>query len=103
MTLGVPRSFLLVCLTIAGLGLGGCIREKSEPTPTATVDDTFSVVTEVPEQEDGSVNQQTYVVEEGDTLSAIAELFGVSESALIGANNLDNPDDIYVGQELVIP
>jgi LysM repeat protein len=101
--LPIPRSLLLICVAVAGLCLGGCIREKSLPTPTPTVDDTFSVVTEVPKETDGTETKRTYVVEEGDTLSAIADMFGVSESALIAANDLDNPDDIYVGQELTIP
>jgi LysM repeat protein len=44
-----------------------------------------------------------YVVQPGDTLSAIAARFGVSVQALITANNLANPNLIYVGQRLTIP
>ena len=63
-----------------------------------TVDDsdtTTDVV--VPE---GSV---TYVVAEGDTLWDIADTHGTSVDAIILANGLDNPSDIQIDQELVIP
>jgi LysM repeat protein len=43
------------------------------------------------------------VVEPGDTLSAIAEKFGVTTQQLIDANRLSNPDLLNVGQELTIP
>jgi LysM repeat protein len=44
-----------------------------------------------------------YTVQEGDTLSGIAEMFGVSWDAIIQANNLQSQDAIFVGQELLIP
>jgi LysM repeat protein len=44
-----------------------------------------------------------YVVEEGDTLSSIAARFGVTEDALIQLNGLADPDDIEVGQILLVP
>ncbi|MEE8392245.1 MAG: LysM peptidoglycan-binding domain-containing protein [Anaerolineae bacterium] len=46
---------------------------------------------------------QTYTVQRGDTLSAIALRFGVSTWALAQANNIRNPAIIYVGQVLHIP
>lgn len=39
----------------------------------------------------------------GDTLLGIAWHFGVSQAALMRANNLSNPDFVYVGQRLLIP
>ena len=44
-----------------------------------------------------------YEIVEGDTISKIATLFQISKSALIAANELDNPDIVSIGQELVIP
>ena len=44
-----------------------------------------------------------YTVERGDTLSEIAARSGVSVSALAEANDLTNPNLIYVGQRLTIP
>jgi LysM repeat protein len=44
-----------------------------------------------------------YQVTSGDTLSAIAQRFGTSVSALVDANDIADPNLIYVGQSLVIP
>jgi LysM repeat protein len=42
-------------------------------------------------------------VQEGDTLAAIAQRFGTSASALQVANGIEDPDEILIGQVLVIP
>jgi LysM repeat protein len=47
--------------------------------------------------------QQTYVVQQGDTLAAIAQRFGTTVAAIQAANGIANPDEILVGQVLVIP
>jgi LysM repeat protein len=46
---------------------------------------------------------QTYTVVAGDTLSRIAARFGTTVTALVQANNIVNPNLIYVGQVLTIP
>ena len=46
---------------------------------------------------------KVHVVRRGDTLAKIALRYGVSVTALSRANNLGNPNLIYVGQRLVIP
>ncbi len=45
----------------------------------------------------------TVTVEEGDTLSQLADQFSSSVQAIMEANNLTNPDMINVGQELIMP
>jgi LysM repeat protein len=45
----------------------------------------------------------TYVIEPGDTLSVIAEQFGVTVEALSEANGITDVNSIRPGQELVIP
>lgn len=47
-------------------------------------------------------NISIYVVREGDSLSEIAEMFGVSANTIIWANNIARGDLISVGQTLVI-
>jgi murein DD-endopeptidase MepM/ murein hydrolase activator NlpD len=42
-------------------------------------------------------------VDSGDTLSEIARTYGISRSELVSANDLSNPNLIFVGQELNIP
>lgn len=45
----------------------------------------------------------TYVVQPGDTLSKIARQFNTTVQAIAQANNIANPNLIFVGQVLVIP
>jgi len=47
--------------------------------------------------------QNSYVVQSNDNLTTIAARFGISVESIVKANNLQNADAIYVGQELVIP
>ncbi len=49
------------------------------------------------------LNQATYTVQEGDSLLAIAQQFGVTVEALMAANNITNADLLRVGDELIIP
>lgn len=44
-----------------------------------------------------------YLVLPGDTLATIAEEFLSTEDAIIDANELDNPNEIFVGQLLKVP
>ena len=46
---------------------------------------------------------QVYVVQSGDTLDSIARRFGTTANALMSANDLTNPNLIYVGQRLNVP
>ncbi len=46
---------------------------------------------------------RTHVVASGDTLSAIAQAWKVSPQNIIQANNLRNPNDLRIGQKLIIP
>jgi LysM repeat protein len=44
-----------------------------------------------------------YTVKSGDTLSKIAATYGVTAQALAAANNISNPNNIFLGQVLTIP
>ena len=44
-----------------------------------------------------------HVVQPGETLLSIALLYGVTTEEIQAANELDNPDSIFIGQELIIP
>jgi LysM repeat protein len=47
--------------------------------------------------------EDTYTVQSGDTLFAIASQFGTTVSAFVEANNLADPNVIFAGQVLVVP
>ena len=51
---------------------------------------------------DGS-GETVHIVQWGETLSMIAEQYGVTVESVMAANGLDDPDYVYVGQKLVIP
>jgi len=68
------------------------------PTLTPTVTDTPE-----PSQTPTPSGPITYIIEPGDTLSSIAEKFGVDILLLISINNLTDPSAINAGQELIIP
>jgi LysM repeat protein len=46
---------------------------------------------------------RTYTVQQGDTLAAIAQRFGTTTQALQQANGIEDPNQIVIGQVLVIP
>ncbi len=51
----------------------------------------------------GAQKMFEHVVAAGDTLSAIATAYHTSTTAIIGANDLKNPQNLKVGQKLLIP
>ncbi len=44
-----------------------------------------------------------YVIESGDTIWDIASRFGTTVEAIVEANDMENPAELQVGQEIVIP
>ncbi|NDJ60521.1 MAG: LysM peptidoglycan-binding domain-containing protein [Chloroflexi bacterium] len=67
------------------------------PASDAVVDQPFAPALDV------TATPRTYTVREGDTLSGIAAAQGVRMDNLIQINDLANPDQLFVGQVLVLP
>lgn len=71
--------------------------EQPSEHPTITVPDVQQPPTEP------VTAPLTYTIQSGDTLSAIGRKFGVTVSALVAENNIENPSLIRPGQILKIP
>ncbi len=79
---------------------------RVEPAATPTADVVASVASAVPTITPTKVpspTPNTYTVRVGDTLSDIAELFGITVEELMAANRLTDPDSLSAGQVLKIP
>ena len=93
----------VISLAVAACGGGG---NDSPATPTlAPALPTQPPLLESPtpaptEQVNGA---QEYTVQDGDTLSGIADQFGVTTDAIIAANEITDPDLIQPGDTLTIP
>lgn len=85
----------IVLLIGSSVVLGSdCEHDPGPVTPEAPAPDE-------PPAEEGGIPTDT--IEAGDTLAAIADEHGVSVDDLLAVNNLTDPDQIQVGQELLIP
>lgn len=90
-----------ICLVLALLlPVAGCNRGDDEARPTAPASPPASAPAPSPSP---SPEREIYTVESGDTLSEIAQRFDTSVEALMEANDLDDPDVLGVGDELIIP
>lgn len=93
-----PLAFIVLAFGVA------CGAFERDPSATQTPDDLLTIVTITTEPTPTPRSTAiTYTVQEGDTLTSIAEEFEVSQDAIIEANNLANPDAIQAGQQLIIP
>lgn len=57
----------------------------------------------IPDGQSHNASDRIYVVRRGDTLTGIAQRFGVSVAALARANGLSPTSYVYIGQRLRIP
>lgn len=75
-----------------------------QPSPNPTRSNTAGVVAlDIPDVPEAQSGGGTYTVKAGDTLAIIANSAGTTVEALLAANNLSNPDLLFVGQLLTIP
>ncbi|HEX6312304.1 MAG TPA: LysM domain-containing protein [Acidimicrobiia bacterium] len=96
----LQRPMVWCALAVGGaIVLAGCDRsaqssDRSEPAAASTTVGSTTTTTTPP---------ITYEVKSGDTLTAIAGLFGVTSEAIAEANQLANADQLTEGQILQIP
>jgi LysM repeat protein len=82
MRLTVTCRSTIVFLTLAALLCLSTVPAQAAPRPTDPV---------------------VHIVQWGETLNLIARRYGTTYTAIASANNLSNPNFVYVGQRLVIP
>lgn len=58
---------------------------------------------EQPEDFPTAVPARTHTVQAGETLTSIAQQYGVTVQAIVAANEISNPDRVTVGTTLIIP
>lgn len=78
------------------------------PTPAPAPDSSGAPAPSEPAEEGGKVEEaepdyRTYTVKSGDTLSEIAQSYGVDWREMAELNNLENPDLIFPGQVFKVP
>lgn len=96
---------ILVAVVVAGCGSGRTATSAApKRAPTSTTTPRSAVVASAtPSRPTPAPAPLLYTVRSGDTLSKIAQAFGVSLQDLIAANNITDANRIAVGQQLIIP
>lgn len=77
--------------------MAGVTTVRDSSTTASTAKASTSAATAAP------TTQATYVIQSGDTLSVIAERFGIKTAALAEFNAITDVNSIKVGQEIRIP
>lgn len=98
--IAVPALFFLPAL----LGIGN---PQATPSPSSTAAGSGIGASPTPGEPTvaPAPTEQVYIVQAGDTMSKIANRFGVPLQVLIDANKvtIPNPDKVTIGQEVIIP
>ncbi len=89
-----------------GLVLAGCAGSVLDtptetPIPTTTPEVTIDQIVTPTSQPPAA--PRVYIVASGDTLSGIAEQFGTTAADIIALNDLADPDNLSIGDELLVP
>ncbi len=80
------------------VSVAGTSTEATAATTTTTAAESATVPTTAP-----PTTQLTYVIQSGDSLSVIAQRFGIPTQDLADFNAISDVDSIKVGQEISIP
>jgi murein DD-endopeptidase MepM/ murein hydrolase activator NlpD len=89
-----PIFFLLVVITVST----PVYALETTPPPSVTPD-----TQQTPSPLSTPLSGPTYIVASGDSLTLIANRFGVKLDDLMSANGITDPNQIFIGQPLIIP
>ena len=101
-----PRAVFVAALAAAlvSAACAGSVLDSNpseNPLPTTTPEVTIAPVvtpTTLP-----PAAPRVYIVESGDTLSGIADRFGTTAADIIELNEMTDPDNLSIGDELLVP
>ena len=99
-------SFLLILSLLLSSCGESIITTPSSPTDTATLTPSTNTVTLEPTSiplPTPTPAVKTYIVQKGDTLWKISQMFGIPVTFIAIQNKIDNADIIYPGETLIIP
>ena len=86
---------------------GATSQADAEPEPDAAIEataqPTLDAATPVPPEPTATPTPSVHVVSAGDTIESISLKYRVDVNELIALNNLANPNQLAVGQELKLP
>ena len=102
------RLTTVVLLAALAAGCGDDEPPATEtPSPTVTTPAASPTPPPPPATETASPTPtaagETYEVQPGDSLSAIAQRFNTTVEALVEANGITDPDQLFPGDQLTIP
>ena len=112
--LNTNSTFRITTLVLLALALAACAPPQPETprptapmileiTPVATLDLDATATQYARQLIPTPTPAGLYVVQNGDSLSGLAEDFGTTVEELMAANGLTDPDALQVGQTLLIP
>jgi LysM repeat protein len=94
----VEKTVLAQSNTSGDASKANLISKLKQKTQTSTIVPVPATPTVI-----ASSGRTSYEVKPGDTLAAIASRYNTSVSELVKANNLNNPNELRISQQLIIP
>jgi len=97
----IGRALVFAMLLLFGVGMSSCGEGDGAlttlpPIRTTTTTSSTTTTTAAPQP-------RFYVIQRGETLSIIAERFGVTVASIVDLNGITNPDRVEAGVTIEIP
>ena len=100
---GTGGVFLALALMLSAVSCGRSAPDEAAPDAVSVLEQTTSRADTTTTTTPPPPTQVTYIIQSGDSLSVIAERFGVPTALLAEFNAIGDVNSIKVGQEIRIP